>query len=411
MGVINKMIKIAILGFGTVGSGVYELIKNNKDIVAKNAGIEIETKYILDIRDFSNHEDAHLFVKDYDVILNDAEVSVVVETIGGLEPAFTFTKKALEKGKHVVTSNKELVATKGNELIDLAVSNNAKYVFEASVGGGIPIIRPLFHCYVSSPVKSICGILNGTTNYILTEMFKNGQTFEKALLCAQQNGYAERDPSADVDGHDTCKKICILSSIISGQSVDFHNVYTEGITKISLEDTKYASSLKSSIKLIGECKVMADGKMQVHVAPMLVGKDKMLASIEDVYNGVVVNGGETGDTLSYGRGAGKLPTASAVVADVVELANNRTVPYIRPWVASKENLVVNHDEYVRNYFVRIKSDNIDKCEIGKIVDVKQYIQIFDGEIGLVTEEISYKALCDKLSGIPGQVLNVIEVMK
>lgn len=407
---MNMMIKIAILGFGTVGSGVYELIRDNNDIVTKNAGIKIETKYILDVRDFSDREDAHLFVKDYDVILNDDEVSVVVETIGGLEPAGTFTRKALEKGKHVVTSNKELVATCGNELISIAVKNNAKYVFEASVGGGIPIIRPLFHCYVSSPVKSICGILNGTTNYILTEMFKNGQTFEKALLSAQQNGYAERDPSADVDGHDTCKKICILSSIISGQSVDFRNVYTEGIGKISLEDTKYASSLKSSIKLIGECKVMEDGKMEVHVAPMLVSKDKILSSIEDVYNGVVVNGGDTGDTLSYGRGAGKLPTASAVVADVVELANNRNVPYIRPWVEAKENLVINHDEYVRNYFVRVKTNNIDKCAIGKAVDVKQYTEIFDGEIGLITEKISYKNLMDSINSIPGEVLSVIEVM-
>ena len=208
------MMKIAILGFGTVGSGVYELIKDNCDVVSKKAGTPIETKYILDIRDFSDREDAHIFVKDFDTILNDDEVSVVVETIGGLEPAGTFTRKALAKGKSVVTSNKELVATFGNELISLAIENGAKYLFEASVGGGIPIIRPLFHSYVSSDIKSICGILNGTTNYILTEMFKKGQSFEKALLAAQQNGYAERDPSADVDGHDTCKKICLLSSII-----------------------------------------------------------------------------------------------------------------------------------------------------------------------------------------------------
>ncbi|MBQ8526814.1 MAG: homoserine dehydrogenase [Clostridia bacterium] len=405
------MIKIAILGFGTVGSGVYELIKDNKELVTQKAGTEIETKYILDVRDFSDREDAHLFVNDYDVILNDDEVSVVVETIGGLEPACTFTKKALSKGKSVVTSNKELVATCGNELISLAVENNAKYMFEASVGGGIPIIRPLFHCYVSSDIKRVCGILNGTTNYILTEMFKNGQTFEKALLAVQQNGYAERDPSADVDGHDTCKKICILSSIISGQSVDFHNVYTEGITKISLEDTKYAASLDSSIKLIGESKVLPDGKMEVHVAPMMISKDKILASIEDVYNGVVVDGGETGDTLHYGRGAGKLPTASAVVADVVELAKNAAVPYIRPWAEAKENLVVSHDEYVRNYFVRIKTDNADKCAIGKVVAVKTFKEIFDGEIGLVTEKISYKSLTDSLKNMPGEMLGVIEVME
>ena len=404
------MMKIAILGFGTVGSGVYELIKHNSKVIAKNAGLEIETKYILDVRDFSNHEDAHLFVNDYEKILNDDEVKIVVETIGGLEPAYTFSKKALEKGKCVVTSNKELVATKGNELIDLAVENNAKYMFEASVGGGIPIIRPLFHCFVSSSFDGISGILNGTTNYILTEMFKNGASFEKALLSAQQNGYAERDPSADVDGHDTCKKICILSSIISGQSVDFKNVYTEGITKITLEDTKYASKLKSSIKLIGECKVMENGKMEIHVAPMLIHKSNMLSSIEDVYNGVAVNGGDTGDTLSYGRGAGKLPTASAVVADVVEVTKNRNVSYMRPWEASGENLVINHDEYVRQFFVRLKTDNVDKCAIGKIVPVDCFVELYDGEIGFVTEKISYKSVCEATKNLSGDVLSLIEVM-
>lgn len=404
------MIKIAILGFGTVGSGVYELIRDNKDVVASKAGTVIETKYILDIRDFSDREDAHLFVKDFDAILNDDEVSVVVETIGGLEPAGTFTAKALAKGKSVVTSNKELVATRGNELIDLAVANGAKYLFEASVGGGIPIIRPLYHCYVSSDIKSICGILNGTTNYILTEMFKNGQTFEKALLAAQQNGYAERDPSADVDGHDTCKKICILSSVISGKSVVFNDVYTEGITKISLEDTKYAAALGCSIKLIGESVVLDDGMMEVHVAPMMISSDRMLSSIEDVYNGVVVNGGETGDTLHYGRGAGKLPTASAVVADVVELAKNASVEYMRPWHKAEKNLVKPHDEYIRSYFVRLKTDNADKCAIGKVVDVKTYSEIIPGEIGLITAEISYGELKSKLGLMPGEVLGIIEIM-
>lgn len=405
------MMKIAILGFGTVGSGVYELIRDNKDIISKKSGMEIETKYVLDIRDFSDRDDAHIFVKDFDTILNDDEVSVVVETIGGLEPAGTFTRKALSKGKSVVTSNKELVATCGNELIDIAIENGAKYLFEASVGGGIPIIRPLFHCYVSSAIVGIKGILNGTTNYILTEMFKNGQSFEKALISAQQNGYAERDPSADVDGHDTCKKICILSSIISGKSVDFHNVYTEGITKISLEDTKYASYLDSSIKLVGECKVLDDGQMEVHVAPMLIQSDNLLSSIEDVYNGIVVNGGEAGDYLSYGRGAGKLPTASAVVADVVELAKNVSVSYIRPWEVSKDNLVVDHGEYIRSFFVRIKSSKIDKCEISKILDVKKFVEIYDGEIGIVTEQIPYNKLTDSIKNIPGEVLSIIEIMK
>ena len=245
--------KIAILGFGTVGSGVYEIIKDNREVIKNKTGLDIVTKYILDIRDFSDREDAHIFTKDFDIILNDSDVDAVVETIGGIEPAYTFSVKALEKGKTVITSNKELVATKGNELMQCAVENNAKYLFEASVGGGIPIIRPLFHCYTCNNIVSLSGILNGTTNYILTKMFKDGESFEKALLQAQQNGYAERDPSADVDGHDTCKKICILSSIASGKSVNFKDIDTQGISKITLEDTKYASKLGFSIKLIGEC--------------------------------------------------------------------------------------------------------------------------------------------------------------
>lgn len=402
--------KIAILGFGTVGSGVYEIIQKNASVIQKNAGLEITTKYVLDIRDFSNREDAHVFVKDFDTILNDDEVGVVVETIGGLEPAYTFSRKALEKGKSVVTSNKELVATYGNELLQLAVENGAKYMFEASVGGGIPIIRPLFHCFVCNEIDGISGILNGTTNYILTQMFKNGESFEKALLAAQQNGYAERDPSADIEGHDTCKKICILSSIISGKSVDFKNVYTEGITKISLEDTVYASKLGFGIKLIGECRILPDKKLEVHVAPMMISKDNMLSSIEDVYNGIIVNGGMTGDTLSYGRGAGKMPTASAVVADVIEVAKNQFVPYMRPWLPSNENSVVNHDEYVREFFVRLALGDADKLK-QDVVKVKSRTNIYDGEVGIVTEKIAFGKLKAALDSMEITPLSQIEIME
>ncbi len=402
--------KIAILGFGTVGSGVYEIIRNNSSVIQKNAGLEISTKYILDIRDFSDRDDAQIFVKDYDTILNDDEVTIVVETIGGLEPAYTFSRKALEKGKSVVTSNKELVATYGNELLQLAVDNGAKYMFEASVGGGIPIIRPLFHCFVCNEIEGISGILNGTTNYILTQMFKNGESFEKALLAAQQNGYAERDPSADIEGHDTCKKICILSSIISGKSVDFRNVYTEGITKITLEDTVYASKLGFSIKLIGECRILDDKRLEVHVAPMFIPKDNMLSGIEDVYNGIFVNGGMTGDTLSYGRGAGKMPTASAVVADVIEVAKNQFVPYMRPWLPAEENAVVNHNEYVRRFFIRMSSSHAEQLNQDD-VKIKSRISEYDGEIGMVTEKIAFgrlKAALDK-QGI--EPISLIEIMK
>ncbi len=398
---------IAILGFGTVGSGVYEIVKDNRQVIKQRTGLDITTKYILDIRDFSDREDADIFTKDFDVILNDPEVDAVVETIGGLEPAFTFSKKALEFGKSVITSNKELVATKGNELMQIAVDNNCKYLFEASVGGGIPIIRPLFHCYTCNNLVSISGILNGTTNYILTKMFKDGESFEQALLQAQQNGYAERDPSADVEGHDTCKKICILSSIASGKSVNFKDVYTEGITGITLEDTKYASKLGYSIKLIGECVVTAGEKMEIHVAPMMVGSDNKLSTIEDVYNGIVVKGDMVGDTMHYGRGAGKLPTASAVVADVIELGQNSDVPYMRPWEPCSENLVADRSEYVRSYFVRIKGD-VPKSELTSF-GVVAYEKIFDGETGFITDKTTYNKLTAKLTDTNKEVITIIEI--
>lgn len=400
--------KIAILGFGTVGSGVYEIIKYNKDVIKNKTGLDITTKYILDIRDFSDREDAHIFTKDFDVILNDSEIDCVVETIGGLEPAFTFSMKALLKGKSVITSNKELVATKGNELMKCAVENNAKYLFEASVGGGIPIIRPLFHCYTCNNLVSISGILNGTTNYILTKMFKDGESFEKALLQAQQNGYAERDPSADVDGHDTCKKICILSSIASGKSVDFKDISTEGITKITLEDTKYASQMGYSIKLIGECIMKSDSKMEVHVAPMFVKNNDMLSSIEDVYNGIVVKGDMVSDTLHYGRGAGKLPTASAVVADIIEFGQNVNVPYMRPWEVCDDNVVIDRGEYVRKYFVRLNGD-ISNADIAKNIDIVAFEKLFDGEVAFVTNDISYNQLNSKLALLGLNAVTIIEI--
>jgi homoserine dehydrogenase len=400
--------KIAILGFGTVGSGVYEIVKDNKDVIKNKTGLDITTKYILDIRDFSDRDDAHIFVKDFDTILNDEEVDCVVETIGGLEPAFTFSMNALKKGKTVITSNKELVATKGNELMKCAVENNAKYLFEASVGGGIPIIRPLFHCYTCNNLVSISGILNGTTNYILTKMFKDGESFEKALLQAQQNGYAERDPSADVDGHDTCKKICILSSIASGKSVDFKDIDTVGITKITLEDTKYAAKMGYSIKLIGECIMKSDSKMEIHVAPMFIDKSNMLSSIEDVYNGVVVKGDMVSDTLHYGRGAGKLPTASAVVADIIEFGQHVNVPYMRPWESSDKKVVIDRGEYVRKYYVRIKGD-MTNADIAKNININAFEKLYDGELAFITNEISYNQLNDKLNELGLQVLTVIEI--
>ncbi|MCH5184851.1 MAG: homoserine dehydrogenase [Oscillospiraceae bacterium] len=312
------MVKIAILGFGTVGSGVYEIIKNNAVNISKKAGQEIEIKYILDIRDFSSHPESHLFTNDFTKILKDDEVGVVVETMGGLHPAYEFTKSSLEAGKNAVTSNKELVATYGPELLEIAYDNNVNYLFEASVGGGIPIIRPIHQCLAANNIKRITGILNGTTNYILTQMFREGKSFDDALSDAQEKGYAERNPAADVEGFDACRKIAILSSLASGRQVDYNKIPTEGITKVTLEDVKAAGSMGYSIKLIGYADINENSEVFARVSPMAVPNYHMLASVEDVFNAIMVRGDSVSDVMFYGKGAGKLPTASAVVADVID---------------------------------------------------------------------------------------------
>ncbi len=404
--------KIAILGFGTVGSGTYEIISQTNSVILKNTGSNLEVKYILDIRDFSSRSDAHLFVNDFDIILNDPEVDTVIETIGGLNPAFDYSMKALKSGKNVITSNKELVATYGNELIQTAVDNNVKYMFEASVGGGIPIIRQLFHCFTCNEITEIKGILNGTTNYILTQMFKNGESFEQALKAAQQKGYAEKDPTADIEGQDTCKKICILSSVISGKSVDFKNVYTEGITKISKEDTEFAQVLGYCIRLIGESIMGDDGYMQVHVAPMLIDNEHIFSKIEDVYNGIIVKGQMTDDTMSYGRGAGKLPTASAVVADAIEVEKNKKIPYMRPWKKADKNYVVPHDEYERKYYLRCETQNRTGLmeEIEKTFGITDSCDTPENEVAVITNAVKFKDI-SQYKPKCGTVLSLIEVMK
>ena len=303
---------IAILGFGTVGSGVYE--------VALQCNKGINVKSILDIRDFSGHPAGELFVDSYDVILNDSSISTVVETIGGLNPAYQYTKSALVCGKNVVTSNKELVAVHGVELSEIAVKNDVCFLFEASVGGGIPIIRPLQQCLAANQITEIYGILNGTTNYILTKMFKEGESFEHALAKAQQKGYAEQNPAADVEGHDTCRKIAILSSLAFGQNISCDTIPTRGITSIKKEDIGEAEASGCVIKLIGHAKIV-DGEVQCKVEPMPIPKSSPLANVDGVYNGIMIHGEPVGDVMFYGRGAGKLPTASAVLADVIDIAN------------------------------------------------------------------------------------------
>ena len=351
------MVKIAIIGFGVVGSGVYEVLRKNASDISNHAGTEIDIKYILDIRDFSAHSESHLFVNDINTILNDKEVEIVVETMGGLEPANTFTRSCLEKGKNVVTSNKELVATYGDELFDLAVKNGCKYLYEASVGGGIPIIRPLSKCLAANRIDKIAGILNGTTNYILTRMLKDNASFEDALKEAQEKGYAEKDPTADVEGFDTGKKICILSSMINGEKINHEDIYTEGITKITSKDTEYADSFGYSIKLIGMCQRIEE-KFAVIVAPMLVKNDSPLAGVSDVFNGIMVSGNMLGDALFYGRGAGKLPTASAVVADVIDIAKNKDEKFIVPWKSATDNVLIPTDDIESSMYILIKTDNV-----------------------------------------------------
>ena len=312
-----NMIKTAVLGYGTVGSGVVELLKKNKRLFTDKDGEEIQVKYIIDIRDFPEDPNRDKIVHDFDVILHDPEITIIAETIGDKTFAYEYTKKALAAGKNVVTSNKELVAAKAPELLQLAKENGVKYLFEASVGGGIPIIRPLLHCLAANDLNKIIGILNGTTNYILTKMIKENMDFSVALKQAQQLGYAEANPAADVEGHDTCRKICILASMAFGKHIYPENVYTKGIQDLTLEDVSKAAQAGLVIKLLGYAEKTTDGSVKIFVSPCAIRTDHPLANIEDVFNGITVTGNATGDVTFYGKGAGKFPTASAVGADII----------------------------------------------------------------------------------------------
>ena len=351
------MAEIAVLGHGVVGSGVLEVLLTHKDSIAKRAKEEIHVKRILDLREFPQLPYSGLFTKDFQEILDDPEIKIVVEVMGGLEPAFSYTKACLEKGKSVVTSNKELVAQKGAELLALAQKNNLNFLFEASVGGGIPIIRPISQCLAANEVTEIAGILNGTTNFILTKMIREGMASADALHLAQQLGYAERDPSADVEGVDACRKICILASLAYGTHVYPDSVHTEGITAITKEDVGYASAWGGVIKLIGEAKMLENGRLHILVSPMFISRESQLANVDDVFNGILVRGDATGDVVFYGKGAGKLPTASAVVADVIDcvrhLRSNRKILY---WEDAKPDYVEPWDVTPQDVFVRVTGE-------------------------------------------------------
>ena len=371
------MIQIAVMGYGTVGSGVVEVLNTNQASIDKRVGEEVRVKYVLDLRDFPGDPIESVLVHDFETIVNDPEVKVVVEVMGGVEPAYTFTKRCLLAGKSVCTSNKALVAAHGAELLQIAKDKNLNYLFEASVGGGIPIIRPLQTCLTADEIVEISGILNGTTNYILTNMTYGGANFDDALKDAQEKGYAERNPEADVEGHDACRKIAILTSLVSGQRVDFEDIYTEGITKVTAEDIKYADKLGRVIKLLAMSKKEADGKYYAMVAPFLIDAANPLYSVNGVFNAIFVEGNMLGDAMFYGSGAGKLPTASAVAADVVDACKNLNENLGFYWSDEKLVLGDTRDDK-RRFLVRVKGDaQADKAAMEALFGP---VEVVDAEV-------------------------------
>ena len=399
------MAKVAIMGYGTVGSGVYDIIKTNSDKLSRSAnGESVDIKYILDIRDFDDHPEKELFTKEFNDILNDDEVSVVAEVMGGLHPAYEFTKSLLEAGKSVVTSNKELVATYGTELLEIARGKNVNYFFEASVGGGIPIIRPMHQCLTANNILKIAGILNGTTNYILDQMIRKGKTFETALKDAQNNGFAERNPAADIEGHDACRKIAILASLASGKMIDYNDIDTDGITDITLDDVKYAAAMDSVIKLIGYAQFDENGKVYSIVSPMVIKNSSPLAGVDGVFNAIMVTGDCVGDVMFYGKGAGKLPTASAVVADVVDAVKHSDRSKKIFWEKSAENIMADIDSKKFEYFVRTtdSAENVQKI-FGKCEFVDN---IIDNESAFVTSPLTKSEVEEKLAKLSDVVANI-----
>lgn len=380
------MISVAVLGYGTVGSGVVEVFRLNQEKIDRCAGDQVRIKYVLDLRDFPEDPVQKLIVHDFEQIVNDESIDVVVEVMGGVDPAYSFVKRSLEAGKNVVTSNKALVAAHGSELLKIAKDHHVNYLFEASVGGGIPIIRPLVSSLTADEIEEITGILNGTTNYMMTKMFYEGADYDEVLKEAQANGFAERNPEADVEGMDACRKIAILSSIVSGKQVDFSDIYTEGITKITAQDMQYARQMDMVIKLLATMKRDGD-KIEAIVAPFLLTAEHPLASVNGVFNAIFVHGNALGDAMFYGSGAGKMPTASAVTADIVEAARYRNHTLCDYWSEEKLDLESRMD-VKRTFFVRMAGE---KCQyeelIRKTFGHVRYLEsdICKGEFAFVTE--------------------------
>ncbi len=372
------MIQVAVLGYGTVGSGVVEVLETNKEQISRRAAQELHVKYILDLRDFPGDPYGDRVVHDVQQILEDEEVRIVCETMGGVGAAYQFTKAALEKGKSVCTSNKELVAKYGPELLKTAEAHGCSYLFEASVGGGIPIIRPLNCALTAEKIESILGILNGTTNYILTKMEKEGSSFDAALREAQEKGYAERDPGADVEGHDARRKIAILSSLMTGKNVDAEKVFTEGITKVTAEDFRYAKAMGRTIKLVAMGRAVDGDTVLTMVAPFMIEASHPLAMVDGVFNAVFVTGNMLGDTMYYGQGAGKLPTASAVVADVIDCARHQGESLGCFWDQEEAHLADVLDTK-RRFFVRVKADASGAGRLDKLFPGGEKIYLPDHE--------------------------------
>ena len=401
------MINIALLGYGVVGSGTVEVIDRNAQRIAKNTGQPIRVKYILDVRDFPDSPYRELFTDSFETILNDKDIAIVVETIGGIDAAYDYTRRSLEAGKSVVTSNKELVAMHGCALLALAEEKGVNYLFEASVGGGIPIVRPIAQCMAANKINEIHGILNGTTNYILSEMIKKGAEFSDALLDAQKKGYAEADPTADVDGHDACRKICILSSLAFGRHIYPNQVPTEGIRGVTTEDVDFAAKLGYKIKLLGRARAIGEDKVAAYVAPHLVSNDNLLAGVDGVMNGVVVRGNVVGHVMFHGAGAGKLPTASAVASDVIDAAKHLHKRKLISWEEGGEEVAADPATLESAWYIRTEAPRAKiEREFGMVV----FVGDTDGPVNAFkTMVLSGKKVKELLSrGIPA--LTVFRVL-
>lgn len=407
------MIYTAIMGHGVVGSGVAEILINHNSLINEKTKDTVEVKYILDLRDFNDVPYSDKFIKDFEKIADDDEIKIVVEVMGGVNPAYDFVKRCLLAGKSVVTSNKELVAAKGYELLSIAKEKNVNFLFEASVGGGIPILRPMAQCLSANEITEVKGILNGTTNYILNKMIVDNMEFESALSLAQEMGFAEKNPAADIEGHDACRKICILASLAFGKHVYPEQVKTEGITNITLTDVEYADAFDCAIKLIGIAKKLDNGKITAKVQPMLVSRNHILSDVDGVFNAIMVTGDAVGDVMFYGKGAGKMPTASAVVADVIDCAKHLNARKYLDWADGSDDYVTEPNEKSRLY-VYAHSDNYDAlCKQFETVFFNNTWHVkndFRKDLAFVTDEDYENVLREKINLLKADNIKVMHTL-